>query len=63
MAVNRDVLVGLINSSLFYYYWVLFSDCYHLSKNNISAFYFEMPLDKQLIQNITTLANKYVSSH
>jgi len=59
---SRDVLVGLINSSLFYYYWILFSDCYHLSKSNITEFHFEMPKDKKLIQNILTLTEKYISA-
>lgn len=40
-AMNRDLFVGLINSTLFYYYWILYSDCYHLSKSDIAAF----PLD------------------
>jgi hypothetical protein len=58
----RDVLVGLINSSLFYYYWILFSDCYHLSKKDITKFHFEMPNDKLLIQDIIALTKKYISS-
>ena len=35
------IIIGLINSSLFYYYWILFSDCYHLSKSDISYFPFD----------------------
>jgi len=34
----RDFLVGLINSSLFYFYWIVYSDDFHLNKSEISEF-------------------------
>jgi tRNA1(Val) A37 N6-methylase TrmN6 len=56
----ENILIGLINSSLFYYYWILFSDCYHLSKSDIINFHFEMPQDKEVIDNITNLTKNYM---
>ncbi len=32
------LIVATINSTLFYYYWVIISDCYHLSKGVIASF-------------------------
>ncbi|MDH5719845.1 MAG: Eco57I restriction-modification methylase domain-containing protein [Spirochaetia bacterium] len=55
-----NILVGIINSTLFYYYWVLFSDCYHLSKSDIENFWFDFQyLDNKLYLEINDYSKKY----
>jgi len=40
-AETADILVAIINSNLFYWYWISFSDCFDVTKALIDAF----PLD------------------
>jgi hypothetical protein len=54
------VVIGIINSSLFYYYWILFSDCYHLSKSDIFLFPFDFSMLKtEQIEKMISLSNQY----
>lgn len=60
---DKYCFISIINSTLFYYYWILFSDCYHLSKSDISSF----PLDLDLLperkkEELLKLATDYLSS-
>ncbi len=34
----RDAAVCIINSSLFFWFWLLYSDCYHLNEREIGSF-------------------------
>ncbi len=36
--LDPRIAVAVVNSTLFYYYWVLFTDCYHLSRQDIADF-------------------------
>ena len=51
---ERKMIVAIINSTLFYYHWILLSDCYHLSKTDIGSF--PIDLNKLSTQNRTKLA-------
>jgi len=59
---NRNIIISVINSSLFYFYWILFSDCYHLSKKDITSFHFEMSSNKTLTHKLLLLTDEYLSS-
>lgn len=41
---EQTVAVAVLNSSIFYFYWVVFSDCWHITNNNINSL--TMDLDK-----------------
>jgi len=40
--LTRDLLVAIINSSLFYFYWIVYSDDFHLLKTEIERFPLEI---------------------
>jgi len=42
----RDIIVSIINSSLFYFFWNIYSDDFHLYKEEIERFPFEFNIDK-----------------
>jgi type I restriction-modification system DNA methylase subunit len=44
--LTRDLLVGIINSSLFYFYWIVYSDDFHLLKSEIERFPIEIDAKK-----------------
>ncbi len=61
--LEKYIFIAVINSTLFYYYWILFSDCYHLSKVDVSSF----PLDLLEFsatkkKEISNLASSYLKS-
>ena len=51
----KNYAFSLLNSSLFFYYWIVFSDCYNLTRKYISEI--RVPKDLQT-DNIGKLANK-----
>lgn len=57
--VIRKVIYCLLNSSIFYYYWILNSDCWHVTNNDIYRFKFDIEkLDKNQIVNLTIIAKE-----
>ena len=54
------VTVALINSTFFYYYWILFSDCYHLSKKDITSIPFSF---SNLTNDNFILIKKYIINY
>ncbi|MDY0150979.1 MAG: Eco57I restriction-modification methylase domain-containing protein [Candidatus Cloacimonas sp.] len=46
-ALNLRACISTINSTMFYFYWVLLTDCYHLSKQDITNF----PVDFNLVNS------------
>lgn len=46
-SVSNKSLIAIINSSLFYWYWTISSDCRHLTKDNILSF----PIDLEKLSN------------
>lgn len=49
---TQKVIYCLLNSSTFYYYWILTSDCWHVTNSDINSFKFDMTLlnDNQINQ-------------
>lgn len=37
---NEEIAISLISSSLYYWYWLCISDCYHVTKEDINSFYY-----------------------
>ncbi len=50
----RDFTFALLNSSLFFYYWIVFSDCYNLTKK-----YFNIRIPQFKASTFTELAKKF----
>lgn len=44
-SISNKCLIAVINSSLFYWYWTISSDCRHLTKDNILSF----PIDLEAL--------------
>jgi len=51
-SVNKDVKIGscILNSSIFFIWWICNSDCYHLNKPEIANFKFTNSSKKILLQ-------------
>ena len=51
-----DVAICLLSSSLYYWFWIAFSDCYHVTKGDIDA----MPVPDSMVANpdFTSLATR-----
>ena len=39
---NKYTLVAILNSSTFYYYWVISSDCWHITSKDLLSFKFDL---------------------
>jgi len=35
---HKNLIIAILNSSLFYWFWLLYSDCFHLTQENIEVF-------------------------
>lgn len=46
----RDYILALLNSDLFFLYWIIISDCWHITKKELSEFKVVLPHDSQLKQ-------------
>lgn len=61
---NNDLIVCILNSSLFYWYFVLFSDCRNLTKTVIKEFPFDIiALDKENINRLVALCNSLMDCY
>ena len=51
-----DAAICLLSSSLYYWFWIAFSDCYHVTKGDIDA----MPVPDSMVANseFTSLATR-----
>jgi hypothetical protein len=49
----REAICAIMNSSLFYWYWIVYSDTWHMVKNDILPF--PIDLDSVLIKNLQSL--------
>jgi hypothetical protein len=58
------VFVGIVNSSLFFWYWTLFSDDFHLMKSEIASFPFSYDKGlKLLYQRLGTLVDQLMKDY
>lgn len=62
--INKYVILSLINSSLFYWYWIISSDCRDLNKSFILEFPFEYEtINQTLIEKLEDLGTKLIESN
>ena len=54
----KDFLFILLNSSLFFFYWILYSDCYNLTKGYISSFPIPNDVDEEKVHSLAQRFNK-----
>lgn len=40
--IEKYILIAILNSSVFYFFWVVSSDCWHITQNNLKDFKFNM---------------------
>jgi hypothetical protein len=38
---EKTIAIAILNSSIFYFYWVVISDCWHVTNNNINSLMFD----------------------
>ncbi|MBC8227940.1 Eco57I restriction-modification methylase domain-containing protein, partial [bacterium] len=55
--IHKNLIIAILNSSLFYWFWLLYSDCFHLTLNDIENF----PVELETIPN--SLANQIISKY
>jgi len=53
--INVEYVASIIYSSLFYWYWIIYGDCFHLSKNEI----FSLPIDILELQENFSFINQW----
>jgi hypothetical protein len=52
----RDSFVAALNSNLFFYFWEIFSDCWHITKQELKEF--SIDLDKIIDEKLLVLSTK-----
>lgn len=51
--MNRYIVTAILNSSTFYFMWVVMSDCWHITNRDIQSIHFDISkLDSQKKQNV-----------
>lgn len=58
---SQDVIAAFLNSSLFYWYWRLFSDGFHCGYNDVYIAPFKAPVDPAIKRTIERLQGKLMS--
>jgi len=59
----RDLLVALLNSNLFGWYYFCFSDCYHLTKTDLEGFKIDLSgFSKDLSDNLSIVVSELMQS-
>lgn len=61
--VKREVIICLINSSMFFWYWILMSDERHFSKKDITSFPYDNDLFKDRQDDFVQLENELIESY
>lgn len=54
---NKYIVTAILNSSAFYFLWVIMSDCWHITNQNVQALRFDL---SRLDENGKKLLKKYV---
>ncbi|MBA7693890.1 hypothetical protein ES703_102486 [subsurface metagenome] len=59
----RNLLVAVLNSNLFGWYYFCFTDCYHLTKLDLEGFRIDLSdFDKELTKNLSTIVDELMQS-
>jgi hypothetical protein len=60
----RDAAISIINSSLFFWHWLIYSDCYHLTDREIGGFLIDLDqLTQQWGDALTTLSTNLMNGY
>jgi hypothetical protein len=60
----RDAAACIINSSLFFWHWLIYSDCYHLTEREIGGFPIDLDqLTRQWGDALTTLSTNLMNDY
>lgn len=64
-AIDRDIVCAIFNSNLFYWFYMAYSDCYHLVPREINMFKFDIDLlndsiKKKLLDLCVRLMDDYI---
>jgi hypothetical protein len=60
----RDAAVCIINSTLFFWFWLIYSDCYHLTDREIGGFPINLnELTKQWSTSLSTLCSNLMKDY
>jgi len=60
----RDAAICIINSSLFFWHWLIYSDCYHLTEREIGGFPIDLDqLTQQWGDALTTLSTNLMNDY
>ncbi len=60
----RDAAICIINSSLFFWHWLIYSDCYHLTEREIGGFLIDLDqLTQQWGDALTTLSTNLMNDY
>ncbi len=60
----RDAAICIINSSLFFWHWLIYSDCYHLTEREIGGFPIDLDqLTRQWGDALTTLRTNLMNDY
>ncbi len=60
----RDAAICIINSSLFFWHWLIYSDCYHLTEKEIGGFLIDLDqLTRQWSDALTTLSTNLMKDY
>lgn len=55
-----DAVICIISSTFFYWLWIILSDCYHVTKNDVNLI--PIPNNLQSDEKINVLSEKFLSS-
>lgn len=51
---DRNYLYCILNSSLFWWFWVCISDCWHITKKELKSFNFPKSYDTKIVKNLSS---------
>jgi hypothetical protein len=61
---TRNILIGLFNSTLFFWYWIIYSDIYHLTSREVNTFKLDISmLDEDLKNKISIAVDKLMNDY
>lgn len=61
--LDRNIVIAIINSSLFYWFWIVMSACRDFTKKDITKFPYNENLGKINLQNLNSLVEQLMESY
>lgn len=59
----KEFAFALLNSSLFFYFWIVFSDCYNETKKYITEFYIPQKINFEQFESLANRLNESLLSN